>query len=155
MLKAWNRRVRMTSATTNAVATVRMVSAHPPCRRFSSLDTVTGREGSGLATRQPRSWIKRYHIPPRRRAHSTPATKLGSGRLIARGWERGWEATVAACPHPSTLAQRRLLERVKGIEPSSSAWKAVALPLSYTRTRGISAIGHQSPGFSDHWPLMA
>src|SRR5665213_1404958 len=27
------------------------------------------------------------------------------------------------------------LERVKGIEPSSSAWKAVALPLSYTRLR--------------------
>src|SRR5262249_37292282 len=27
------------------------------------------------------------------------------------------------------------MERVKGIEPSSSAWKAVALPLSYTRTR--------------------
>jgi hypothetical protein len=27
----------------------------------------------------------------------------------------------------------RGLERVKGIEPSSSAWKAVALPLSYTR----------------------
>ena len=27
----------------------------------------------------------------------------------------------------------RKLERVKGIEPSSSAWKAVALPLSYTR----------------------
>jgi hypothetical protein len=25
------------------------------------------------------------------------------------------------------------VERVKGIEPSSSAWKAVALPLSYTR----------------------
>jgi hypothetical protein len=28
---------------------------------------------------------------------------------------------------------RRSMERVKGIEPSSSAWKAVALPLSYTR----------------------
>src|SRR6476646_7364152 len=27
----------------------------------------------------------------------------------------------------------RGLERVKGIEPSSSSWKAVALPLSYTR----------------------
>jgi hypothetical protein len=27
----------------------------------------------------------------------------------------------------------RGMERVKGIEPSSSAWKAVALPLSYTR----------------------
>ena len=27
------------------------------------------------------------------------------------------------------------LERVKGIEPSYSAWKAAALPLSYTRKR--------------------
>ncbi len=35
-----------------------------------------------------------------------------------------------------TISGRQLngrLERVKGIEPSSSAWKAVALPLSYTR----------------------
>jgi hypothetical protein len=32
-----------------------------------------------------------------------------------------------------------VLERVKGIEPSSSAWKAVALPLSYTRDfKGLS-----------------
>jgi hypothetical protein len=29
------------------------------------------------------------------------------------------------------------LERVKGIEPSSSAWKAVALPLSYTRAAAL------------------
>jgi hypothetical protein len=28
------------------------------------------------------------------------------------------------------------LERVKGIEPSYSAWKAAALPLSYTRDFG-------------------
>jgi hypothetical protein len=27
----------------------------------------------------------------------------------------------------------KTLERVKGIEPSYSAWKAAALPLSYTR----------------------
>jgi hypothetical protein len=27
------------------------------------------------------------------------------------------------------------VERVKGIEPSYSAWKAAALPLSYTRDR--------------------
>ena len=33
----------------------------------------------------------------------------------------------------------KCLERVKGIEPSSSAWKAVALPLSYTRA-GATAI---------------
>ena len=31
------------------------------------------------------------------------------------------------------------LERVKGIEPSSSAWKAVALPLSYTRETSFPA----------------
>src|SRR5262249_10098879 len=31
------------------------------------------------------------------------------------------------------IVQSIELERVKGIEPSSSAWKAVALPLSYTR----------------------
>jgi hypothetical protein len=29
----------------------------------------------------------------------------------------------------------KILERVKGIEPSYSAWKAAALPLSYTRVR--------------------
>ena len=31
-------------------------------------------------------------------------------------------------------------KRVKGIEPSSQAWKASALPLSYTRSRGRAAI---------------
>ena len=30
------------------------------------------------------------------------------------------------------------LERVEGIEPSSSAWKAAALPLSYTRNRSVT-----------------
>jgi hypothetical protein len=30
------------------------------------------------------------------------------------------------------------LERVKGIEPSYSAWKAAALPLSYTRAPPIN-----------------
>jgi hypothetical protein len=52
------------------------------------------------------------------------------------------------CPHaarrPAATHQVRecgskalkRLERVKGIEPSSSAWKAVALPLSYTRGAG-------------------
>src|SRR5262245_45511308 len=48
---------------------------------------------------------------------------------------------LAAALRPSDLPVRSCryrcedLERVKGIEPSSSAWKAVALPLSYTRTR--------------------
>jgi hypothetical protein len=32
----------------------------------------------------------------------------------------------------------KTLERVKGIEPSYSAWKAAALPLSYTRAPAIN-----------------
>ena len=35
---------------------------------------------------------------------------------------------------PRSVSRDKIeMERVKGIEPSSSAWKAVALPLSYTR----------------------
>src|SRR6201996_8107262 len=34
---------------------------------------------------------------------------------------------------------RRRLERVDGIEPTSSAWKAAALPLCYTR-RGVTRL---------------
>jgi hypothetical protein len=33
----------------------------------------------------------------------------------------------------TTELQQRWQKRVKGIEPSYSAWKAAALPLSYTR----------------------
>src|SRR5690606_37688181 len=39
---------------------------------------------------------------------------------------------------PPSPAARQDLERVKGIEPSSSAWKAAALPLSYTRAARLS-----------------
>ena len=35
--------------------------------------------------------------------------------------------------YPAELQAHVLLERVKGIEPSQLAWKARALPLSYTR----------------------
>jgi hypothetical protein len=48
------------------------------------------------------------------------------------------------------------LERVKGIEPSSSAWKAVALPLSYTRIADrSSAFGDRELAFFPiRWPLV-
>ena len=36
------------------------------------------------------------------------------------------------------------MERVKGIEPSRSAWKAEVLPLNYTRILGI--------GYPGYWP---
>ena len=53
-----------------------------------------------------------------------------------------------------TLILLIFLERVKGIEPSYSAWKAAALPLSYTRVRPINY--HAAPAASttlDHpWP---
>jgi hypothetical protein len=42
---------------------------------------------------------------------------------------------------PKEEGLREKLERVKGIEPSYSAWKAAALPLSYTR----EALCHKTP----------
>ena len=49
-------------------------------------------------------------------------------QVLTLGWDTGinglWE--IGGCDG---------LERVKGIEPSYSAWKAAALPLSYTRNR--------------------
>ena len=42
------------------------------------------------------------------------------------------------------------LERVKGIEPSYSAWKAAALPLSYTRARPINYHARRAASTSEH-----
>jgi hypothetical protein len=41
------------------------------------------------------------------------------------------------------------LERVKGIEPSYSAWKAAALPLSYTRD-----FNNLSRDCAHSWPIV-
>lgn len=41
-------------------------------------------------------------------------------------------------------------ERVKGVEPSSLAWKAIALPLSYTRCFSCLC-GMFYYGISFHW----
>ena len=44
----------------------------------------------------------------------------------------------------------QLKERVKGVEPSSLAWKAIALPLSYTRCfLCLYRMFHYSTSF--HW----
>jgi hypothetical protein len=46
----------------------------------------------------------------------------------------GCKAPASAAPPYRRIGRRaRRMERVKGIEPSYSAWKAAALPLSYTR----------------------
>ena len=50
---------------------------------------------------------------------------------------------LATCPiarHVSTLQILITVERVAGIEPASQAWKASALPLSYTRPSGECAL---------------
>src|SRR5262245_62864271 len=119
MLKACNSRVRMTSATANAVTNVRMVSDNPPCRRFSSLDTVVGREGSGLATRLPRSWIKRYHILLSRRVETSlgkPVPEIGTSGSTSRDGKRplphglilaaSSTAFIAACEEDRTLDRK-------------------------------------------------
>ena len=59
--------------------------------------------------------------------------------------EFGYEPSKIVATIRSLLAEAEsILERVKGIEPSSSAWKAVALPLSYTRNfKDLRGIGYR------------
>jgi hypothetical protein len=52
-----------------------------------------------------------------------------------------WSANGYRLSLPPIAARREVRERVRGIEPPSPAWKAGALPLSYTRT----ALGLVSP----------
>ena len=49
-------------------------------------------------------------------------------------------STSASDPEKS----RPKLERVMGIEPTSSAWKAEVLPLNYTRADGAQSAGRTS-----------
>jgi hypothetical protein len=74
-----------------------------------------------------------------------PAPAPASLRVTCAG-----RAVHSAARH--SVKWKKPLERVKGIEPSSSAWKAVALPLSYTRIEAVNgrlAIRRRSPG--RHW----
>jgi hypothetical protein len=69
---------------------------------------------------------------------STDEARLKGCRRIRAGNESGAKVSPQQSGKVSPAAKGgakslKVLERVKGIEPSSSAWKAVALPLSYTR----------------------
>ena len=55
--------------------------------------------------------------------HVTGTAKLGIDVRKSRSWSR------------IRLTWTFVLERVKGIEPSLSAWEADVLPLNYTRER--------------------
>jgi hypothetical protein len=55
------------------------------------------------------------------------------------------------------LSLLKLVERVMGIEPTSSAWKAEVLPLNYTRlemTPKYSILTTESAGSSSPDPLV-
>ena len=108
-------------------ATTRSLDAltSPPRTRSTVCATVKPC-ASMIASVQP-SWQVASNSRARRRSG------LGWRRRVSR-WLAGPDATEG-----STLPKPlKTLERVKGIEPSSSAWKAVALPLSYTRAPGSS-----------------
>ena len=68
---------------------------------------------------------------PARRTHET----FRNTDIFASPENRQIETLCQNTSAPASAIYRsnEFLERVKGIEPSSSAWKAVALPLSYTR----------------------
>ena len=78
------------------------------------------------------------------------ASYNGAGRNAASyDVARGHAPTVTECFPFARLSgttafvplHRQKPKRVKGIEPSSSAWKAIALPLSYTRMQYPSTGG--------------
>src|SRR5262245_54053593 len=83
---------------------------------------------------------------PTARRRARPMTSTGPSRI---------RRARSVTPPPADLQlrscryRREDLERVKGIEPSSSAWKAVALPLSYTRTRNSLHTKDRRPTLAD------
>jgi hypothetical protein len=70
------------------------------------------------------------------------------GTATSAIWNATWRAwvTILARRHGPRRKCLRSLERVKGIEPSSSAWKAVALPLSYTRPATGGPVARRTGG---------
>jgi hypothetical protein len=61
-----------------------------------------------------------------------------------------------ACQNEMSSGDKYLnrLERVKGIEPSYSAWKAAALPLSYTRI-SVDQLSRQAGRLNRYAPVRA
>lgn len=77
-------------------------------------------------------------------ALSRSALPFPAGRSYCRRYAR------QRCRIPHSQNQSPcLLERVAGIEPASSAWKAAALPLSYTRMLLVAGTrSRHTPGWS-------
>jgi hypothetical protein len=82
-----------------------------------------------------------------RRPHGSLACNVGRGGRRSRRTcspSREEPSAGVSSEFRSRLWPWILLERVKGIEPSYSAWKAAALPLSYTRGAEPARAGRPS-----------
>ena len=60
--------------------------------------------------------------------------RIIAAKAVAPEFRRNGGGRYEVCLYIATSQRLKWLERVKGIEPSYSAWKAAALPLSYTRS---------------------
>ncbi len=84
-------------------------------------------------------------FPPKRPPRHVPCTCCMGGATAA-GSSAGTTSVRSVGMGFDVSSKLKCLERVKGIEPSYSAWKAAALPLSYTRVRDPRvAVRRRSP----------
>ena len=97
-----------------------------------------------------------------RKSLAGPTLRRASTSFASQFVNRSADAGPAFDRIRAPVCQPRLrrLERVNGIEPSSSAWKAVALPLSYTREVRFCSYSSSSEAAIDSgampvWLLLA
>ena len=89
-------------------------------------------------------------VGPKRSAGGADRGRALLARSKHNWWRHGGDKTDTEFEKPLAdgrnllIIQHVKLERVKGIEPSYSAWKAAALPLSYTRLWPINYHARQA-----------
>jgi hypothetical protein len=79
--------------------------------------------------------LENYYLPREREAH-VGAFVADCGRFVCaamRSWSEKESRQNEIFNGSRRICRGRLLERVKGIEPSYAAWEAAVLPLNYTR----------------------
>src|SRR4051794_25359426 len=102
--------------------------------------SIVRKSGPGFRTRaRRRASAGKDPAPPGRRRQVRTARGRDRNRhdVILAAMERSCPAGGRFGRNRGGSFKGRKLERVKGIEPSYSAWKAAALPLSYTRSGAI------------------
>ena len=72
-------------------------------------------------------------LHPNRGFRTEHCRNKNSHRLKSKKTETSVWSQWSSTPHFNCFIANDRLERVAGIEPAYSAWKAAALPLSYTR----------------------